>query len=182
MPDASPVLSVVIRKFREADEESVNAVLGRFEAALQAWPGFLGVRHNHPSSEAGGAMATVISFKSLDDLIAWEQSDIRKKMVEELSHFIEGEVVKNQLWDLDALLGTNRPPKKWKTVLVLIICVFAVGAVLGWLADAVSPNYPTGFARYAILLIINIVLNSYIFLPKSMALLHRIEARIANRN
>jgi hypothetical protein len=60
-------------------------------------------------------------------------------------------------------------------VLVLIFWVFAVGAVLGLIADAVSPDFPAGFPRYALRLIINIVLNSYIFLPKSMAFLHRFE-------
>jgi len=181
MPENSPVLSVIIRKFREADKAAANEVLGRFEEALHAWPGFVGVRHNRSSAHGDEAMATVISFRTLDDLIAWEQSDVRKKMVAELSYFIEGEVVKNQLWDLDALLGSGHPPKKWKTVLVLIFWVFAVGAVLGWVADVLSPDFPTGFARYALLLVINIVLNSYFFLPKSMALLHRIERKFNHK-
>ncbi len=178
MTDKSPVLSVIVRKFREADIAAANEVLVRFEQALNRQSGFLEVRHNAPSQETGAAFSTVISFATLDDLIAWEQSDERKELVDELSHFIEGEVVKNRLWDLDSLLGSQSSahrPKKWKIVLVLTFWVLAVGAVLSWIADLISPDYPSGYLRTVVLLIINILLNSYFFLPRSMALLHRLE-------
>jgi antibiotic biosynthesis monooxygenase (ABM) superfamily enzyme len=110
MADKSPVLSVIVRRFRPSDRDAADEVLSRFEEALHSWPGFLGVRHNQASPGGDGAMATVISFRTLGDLIAWEQSDTRKNIVEELSQYIEGEVVKNQLWDLNALLGGPRPP------------------------------------------------------------------------
>ena len=178
MQNKSPIISVIIRKFRESDKDAANEVLDRFEEALKAAPGFLGIRHDIPPAGGPGSLATVISFVSVEDLIAWEQSDARKNIVEELSHYIDGEVVKNRLWDLDALLGRNHPPRKWKAVLVLIFWVFVVGAFLEWGADSISPDFPAGFARYAFLLVINIVLNSYIFLPKSMAILHQIENKL----
>lgn len=177
MSNQSPVFSVIIRKFREEETDAVNTALGHFEEALNAWPGFLGIRHNQSTSENHETLATVISFETLDDLIAWEQSNTRANIVEELSHYIQGEVVKNRLWDLEALLGNTPPPKKWKAVLVLTFWVFVVGAILGLIADFISPDFPTGFARYAVLLTINIILNSYFFLPKSMALLHRLEKK-----
>ncbi|MGI9355172.1 MAG: hypothetical protein ACR2PF_08455 [Rhizobiaceae bacterium] len=178
MADQSPVLSVIIRKFREVDTAAANEVLVRFEQALRAQPGFIEVRHNAPSPDTGDAFSTVIAFATLDDLIGWEQSQTRAELVEELSQYVEGEVVKNRLWDLDALLGsrnTAHPTKKWKTVLVLTFWVLVVGAVLGWIADLISPDYPTGYPRTVVLLVCNILLNSYFFLPRSMGLLHRIE-------
>ena len=178
MPDTSPVLSVIIRKFRDSDMAAANEVLVRFEQALHRQPGFIEVRHTAPSRDSGEAMSTVIAFATLDDLIAWEQSQARADLVEELAQFIEGDVVKNRLWDLDSLLGSQNhanPPKKWKTVLVLTFWVLVVGAVLSWVADMISPNYPEGYPRTVVLLIINILLNSYFFLPRSMALLHRFE-------
>jgi len=180
MSDKSPILSVIIRKFRKADMAAANEVLVRFEEALQVQPGFIEVRHNAPSRETGEAFSTVIAFDTLDDLIAWEQSRTRKDLVEELSRFVEGEVVINRLWDLDSLLGsqsTTHPAKKWKTVLVLTFWVLVVGAVLGWIADLISPQYPTGYLRTVLLLVINILLNSYFFLPRSMVLLHRVEEK-----
>ncbi len=177
MPNKSPVFSVIIRKFREEEMDAVNSALNHFEEALEAWPGFLGISHNQSSQENYGTLATVISFETLDDLIAWEQSNTRATIVEELSHYIEGAVVKNRLGDLETLLGNTPPPKKWKAVLVLTFWVFVVGAILGSIADLISPDYPTGFARYAVLLTINIILNSYIFLPKSMVLLHQLEKK-----
>jgi antibiotic biosynthesis monooxygenase (ABM) superfamily enzyme len=175
MPDGSPILSVIVRKFRDADKEVANDVLTRFEKALETSPGFLGVRHNHPSNENDGTFSTVISFRSLDDLIAWEQSELRKEIVEELSQYIEGEVVKNRLWDIDSLLVRPDPPRKWKAVFVLTFWVLLVGACLDWIADSISPDFPSGYARFVFLLVINILLNSYFFLPRSMAILHRIE-------
>jgi antibiotic biosynthesis monooxygenase (ABM) superfamily enzyme len=178
MSGSSPVLSVIIRKFRQADMDAANEVLARFEQALIQHPGFIEVRHNAPNSESSDAFSTVIAFASLDDLVAWEQSATRAELVEELSHFIEGTVVKNRLWDLDSLLGSgggHQAPKKWKTVLVLTFWVLIVGAILSWIADIISPAYPEGYPRSVVLLIFNILLNSYFFLPRSMALLHRFE-------
>ncbi|MEX0305015.1 MAG: hypothetical protein AB3N24_21575 [Leisingera sp.] len=184
MSAESPVLSVIVRKFRESERDAANEVLARFEQALRGQPGFLEVRHNAPTKESGGAFATVISFATLSDLIDWEQSETRRRLVNELSEFIEGEVVKNQLWDLDNLLGglgKSHPPKKWKTVLVLTFWVLVVGACLNWIAGQVSPDFPSGYPRTVMLLVINILLNSYFFLPRSMALLHRFEERQKNR-
>ncbi len=180
MSNTSPVLSVIIRKFRENQKDAANEVLYRFELALKAQPGFIEVRHNVPSSESAGTSATVISFATLDDLIAWEQSTTRREIVEELSQYIEGEVVKNRLWDLDSLLGglgATHAHKKWKTVTVLTFWVLVVGACLGWIVDQISPDFPAGYPRTVVLLICNILLNSYFFLPRSMALLHRLEER-----
>ncbi len=185
MTDKSPVLTVIVRKFRETDIAAVNEVLDRFESALRSQPGFIEVRHDISSNRKGEASATVISFATLDDLIDWEQSSIRKELVEELSHYIEGEVVKNRLWDLDSLLGSqsvSHPHRKWKTVLVLTFWVLVVGAVLSWIADLISPDYPTGYSRTVVLLIFNILLNSYFFLPRSMALLHKVEEKFRKRN
>ncbi|MEP2533227.1 hypothetical protein [Shimia sp.] len=158
--------------------EAANEILERFEQALKLQPGFIEVRHNAPSQETGDTFSTVLAFATLDDLIGWEQSKARAELVTELSAYTEGEVVKNRIWNLETLLGNQNaghPPKKWKTVLVLTFWVLVVGAVLGWIADLISPNYPTGYIRGVILLIFNILLNSYFFLPRSMALLHRLE-------
>ncbi|WP_170763283.1 hypothetical protein [Ruegeria lacuscaerulensis] len=180
MSNTSPVLSVIVRKFRETQREAANEVLARFELALKTQPGFIEVRHNAPSNESGGTFATVISFATLEDLISWEQSSTRKEIVEELSQYIEGEVVKNRLWDLDSLLGglgARHVHQKWKTVSVLTFWVLVVGACLGWIADQISPNFPVGYPRTVVLLICNILLNSYFFLPRSMELLHRLEEK-----
>ncbi len=179
MPEAAPVLSLIIRKFRSSDMDAVNEVLVRFEQALRRQPGFVEVRHNAPSAESE-AFSTIIAFATTDDLVAWEQSQTRDELVRELAQYIEGEVMKNQLLGIESLLGqqgASPHPKKWKTVLVLTFWVLVVGAVLNWIADMISPDYPTGYPRTVVLLIFNILLNSYFFLPKSMALLHRFEER-----
>ncbi|NKB54383.1 MAG: hypothetical protein GKR97_19620 [Rhizobiaceae bacterium] len=186
MTDTSPVLSVIIRKFRKSDMPAANEALVRFKQALEMHPGFIEVRHNAPSQGSDDAFSTVISFATLDELIAWEQSSTRAALVEELSHFIEGDVVKNRLDGLDSLLGPQNaahPPQKWKIVLVLTFWVLVVGAVLSWIADLISPDYPVGYLRNVVLLIFNILLNSYFFLPRSMALLHRLEDKFqSNRS
>jgi len=172
---SSPVISVIVRKFHESDRSSAEEVLQRFDGALRSWPGFLKIIHNPPIHGNDGYFSTVVSFKTLDDLIAWEQSDLRKNLVDELAEYIDGEVVRNRLWNLGALLEKAQPVKKWKTVLVLILWILGLGAILGWILDIVSPNFPTGFVREALLITINVTLISYIALPKSMALLAWVE-------
>ncbi len=177
MAKNSPVLSVIVRKLHEADKGAAKKSLDRLEQTLREWPGCLGVSHDHSLIDEQDTIATVISFKTLEDLIAWEQSTQRIEHAEALAQFTDGNVIKNRLSGIDSLLGTNHPPQKWKTVLVLTFWVLVVGAALGWVADSISPDVPSGYWRGVLLLIINILLNSYIFLPKSMALLQRVEEK-----
>ncbi len=181
IPENSPVFLVIYRKFREQEMHAVNAALDQFEEALEDWPGFLGIHHIQSSPGDQAKLTTLVSFATLDDLIKWEQSDARSKIVAELSNYIEGSVVKNRLLDLDVLLVSTPTPKKWKTVLVLTFWVFVVGAILELIADFLSPNYPEEFSRYALLLTLNIILNSYFFLPKSMQFLHQLEKRFSTK-
>ena len=66
MSEQSPAVTVIFRKYQQADLAAVDDIRFRLEQELRQSPGFLNIRNNPPVAGSDGLFATVISFKSLD--------------------------------------------------------------------------------------------------------------------
>ena len=83
--------------------------------------------------------------------------------------------------DLSLLPGPKAQLRKIEVVAVLIFWIVVIAEVLTLLAGYVLPDRFTGFWREVLLISVNVLLISYIFLPWSSRALTRLKSRLRAR-
>ena len=78
-PDATqPVTVVIRRRVREGHQADYEAWLERFIERASTVPGYLGVDIHRPGENTPLDYVSVVRFASVDQLQAFEQSDLRR--------------------------------------------------------------------------------------------------------
>jgi antibiotic biosynthesis monooxygenase (ABM) superfamily enzyme len=115
------------------------------------------------------AYTSVFRFASVEQLRAFERSDLRRRYLDEVADLVRADAV----WDTTTGLewwfspppGTVvAQPVRWRMALVLGIVVYVLVLVLGALATAVLGGWPTPL-RLAIVIAVEIALMTYVLLP-----------------
>lgn len=177
--DARPILSVIARRFRQELRDDIENLVKRTQQAVSNQPGFVGLQNSLTSGENGCELVTVFSFDSHENLERWENSPVRKGFVEELDrHSLDNSTYTK----FDGLALLNSPKarvSKIETVAILIFWILVLGGILGYLADFLLPESLDLMWRNVLIVSVNVVLISYVFLPWSSTLLTRLKARLS---
>lgn len=166
----APVTTVVTRTVKPDRRDDYEAWLHRLLAAAEHLPGFAGAEVHPPAVDAVPAVYTsVFRFDSVDDLRAFERSDLRRQAVAEVADLVEADAVWDthtglELW-FDAPPGTVVPqPIRWRMALVLGVVVYLLVLAFGQVAGAVIGDVPLP-VRLAIVIAVEITLMTYVILP-----------------
>ena len=181
MADATPVLSVILRRYRPEVAQEIEALEAGIRDAVQRCRGFVDLRSSR--SEQGGIceLVTVFTFASDADLARWNASEARADYVARLDAISESAPVQARFDDLSLLPGPKAQLRKIEVVAVLIFWIVVIAEVLTLLAGYVLPDRFTGFWREVLLISVNVLLISYIFLPWSSQALTRLKSRLRAR-
>jgi antibiotic biosynthesis monooxygenase (ABM) superfamily enzyme len=135
----------VARTVKPGREGEYEAWLSRAIAAARAFPGHRGADVLRPEP---GSRRYVLLFRyaTLDQLMAWEASDERRRLVAEADSFTEGAADAQRIPGLVAwftLPGGALPPPRWKMAIVTWAVAFpliqALNAALGPLLTSLHP-------------------------------------------
>jgi antibiotic biosynthesis monooxygenase (ABM) superfamily enzyme len=171
-----PVLSVITRRFRREDAGNVDATVEQIQRVVADQPGFLGIQNSLSEGAEICELMTVFAFDSQENRRKWEESPLRKEFVAELDRLSQDSTLHTQFGDLGLLLPPNGQISKPETVAILILWILILAGLLRRLADATLPETFTSPWRDVLLISVNVVLISYVFLPWSGIALTRLKA------
>lgn len=174
-----PLLSVIVRRFPQRLQREIEQSLGKTQRAMANQPGFVGLQNSFSHEDGYCELVTVFAFDSVDSLEKWKSSPIRKGFVKELDIYSQDSVTHAQFGDLALLLHPQAQLRKIETVAILIFWILSLGGFLRYLADFFLPGIFEPYWRNVLLVLVNVMLISYIFLPWSSMIVTKLKARFS---
>lgn len=173
MDGSSAVTVVITRRVRPGCEPAYEAWLQRLQAAARGLPGYLGVTTQRPAAAAPREYVSVIRFATLEDLQAFERSDLRRRFLAEVTDLVEGDARWQQLTGLEFWFtpppGTVVPqPSRVRMALLLMAVVFVLVLVIGRAVDAAAALLPfavPGPLRLLVTIALEVVLMTWWLMP-----------------
>ncbi|MBO9457392.1 hypothetical protein J7376_19365 [Paracoccus sp. R12_1] len=177
--DERPVLSIIVRRFALEYKDDILHSLDQLQQAAADQKGYLG-DHNSLSRESDGyQLVNIFAFSSRENLDSWEDSEVRKSCLAELDRHPQEATEPARFDDIAQLLQPASKISKIEIVVILIFWIVVLGAVLGHLAEFILPESFLRTGRSVLLISVNVVLISYIFLPWSSHWVTKLKARLA---
>lgn len=179
--EARPLLSVIVRRFPPQLESEIEQSLGKTQRAMANQPGFVGLQNSLSHEDGYCELVTVFAFDSEESLDSWKRSPIRQGFVSELDIYSQDSVTHAQFGDLGQLLHPTAQLRKIETVAILIFWILLLGESLRYLADWLLPGIFTAYWRNLLLVLVNVMLISYLFLPWSSIIVTKIKTSISRK-
>ncbi len=176
---ANPVLSVVVRRFDHELRDDVEGLVKKTQQAVSLQVGFIRLQNSLSSKGNGHELVTVFSFDTRENLEKWEKSPVRLDLIGELDRLTSDDLTHTRFDGLALLASPKASVRKLETVAILIFWILVIGRILGVLADLSLPASIRPFWRDVLVITINVVLISYVFLPWSVTILTRLKARFS---
>ncbi|MEZ4404911.1 MAG: antibiotic biosynthesis monooxygenase [Polyangiales bacterium] len=168
--DREPVTVVVTRRVRPGHEADYESWLDRLIEGASTMSGYVGARVQRPGAGEPPVYTSVFRFESVESLRAFEESDLRRRALSEVTRFVEADAVWSRLTGLELWFtpppGTVVPqPSRFRMALVMIAVVYGLVLSLGKLVGAVMASAPFAL-RLLVTLVIEVFLMTYVIMPR----------------
>ncbi|MCG2634682.1 MAG: antibiotic biosynthesis monooxygenase [Gammaproteobacteria bacterium] len=175
MPETGPVTISTARRIRPGMEAAYEAWVRQIIAAATRFPGHLGVDVLRPAPGSGGEYVLLTRFDSYRNQIAWEHSGERAELLEQLSEMTDGETKVSKVSGLEFWFAlpevpAQAKPNRHKMALLLCGVVFLLVLAINLSAGEQLARLPLA-VRAAVLSIAQVLLLTYIVMPRITALL-----------
>ena len=178
----APIVSVVVRRYRPEDETAFMQVAERIGAEVACRPGFAGLRTKRTERGDHVELVTVYAFDSQANVERWEAAEARRSLMRELDRLSVESSSQTRFSGLVILTDPADGITTFETVVILIFWILILAVLLEELATLALPGWTGGFMRDAVLISINVLLISYLFLPVSSRIWARAKARWTGRS
>lgn len=170
-----PVTVSIARRVRPGKEQAYESWVRQIIAAVSRYPGHLGVAVLRPVPGGRSDYVLVDRFDSLQHQQNWEQSAERAGFLQRLADLTDGEeriqkVSGLEFWFSLPEVPAEAVPHRHKMTLVITLAVFFLGMLLNGLFGDVLQQLPL-VMRVAALSIVQVVVLSYLLMPRLTALL-----------
>jgi hypothetical protein len=173
MPDqaAGSVTVVVTRRVRRGRESAYEDWLRRLLAEAATLPGYLGASIQRPAPGATAPEYTsVFRFDSVAHLRAFEQSDLRRRYLQEVVDYVEADATWQRLTGLEFWFtpppGAAVPqPSRWRMALLLVVVVYLLVLSIGQVVAAVLGSAPAA-VRLLVTIVLEVLLMTYVLMPR----------------
>lgn len=164
-----PVTVVVTRRVRAGREGDYEAWLARLLVDAQTMPGYLGATVQRPSPGAPRDYTSVFRFARVEDLRAFEASELRQRALREVQPFVEADAAWQRLTGLEFWFtpppGTVVPqPSRPRMALLLIVVVYGLVLSIGALVARLFGTWP-GPLRLLLTIAIEVCLLTWVLMP-----------------
>lgn len=173
---SEPITVVVRRRVRAGSESIYEDWLDRLTTEAASMPGYMGTQFQKPAS-AGAPYISVFRFDSLENLEAFEQSDLRARYLAEIAPHVAADGIWDkttglELW-FEAPKGTVvAQPSPHRMALVLAVVVFLLVLLLNVLLGPFIGEWPLAL-RLLITVILQVTLMTYVIMPRVTRFLAR---------
>jgi uncharacterized protein len=172
--DVQPVTVVITRRVKPGREKDYEAWLARLQAEARGLPGYLGVTTQRPGASGPREYVSAIRFTTLDSLRAFENSELRRRYLAEVTALVEADAVWQRLTGLEFWFtpppGTVVPqPSRPRMALLMIAVVFGLVLSIGTLVNAAAEMLPVVLpypVRLLATIIIEVLLMTYWLMPQ----------------
>jgi hypothetical protein len=164
-----PVTVVVTRRVKPGCEQAYEAWLDKLLGAAKALPGYLGTTVQRPGA-GSREYTSIFRFDSVENLRAFEASDLRRRALAEVVDLVEADAVWSKLTGLELWFtpppGTVVPqPSRIRMALVMIAVVYGLVLSIGQLVGIVLVGAPPSI-RLLMTIGIEVFLMTYVVMPR----------------
>lgn len=164
-----PVTVDVIQKIKPGCEAEFEQVLADLTQAAEAFEGHLGANIFRPSDRASLDYRIVFKFNRLSNLRQWEESAIRRKLLERAKQLTVGEGKWQTLTGLETwfTLATQQPitpPPRYKMLTVTCLAAFPTLNIVNFLLQPLKP-LPL-LLRSLTATVVLLTLMTYVVMPR----------------
>lgn len=153
-----PLTVVVTWRVRQGLEEEFEAWRREISAAALKFPGHMGIDVIMPIATTG-EYVVIFRFDTYAHLRAWQESNIRRELLEKAEPFREREPSYHLESGLEywfASPGIPASPPRWKMALVTVLGVWPVSLLVPWLLNPLIGRLPS--ALQALFIAVGIVI------------------------
>lgn len=179
--DSEQTASVVIsHHVKDNFKDNYEAWLKEIIPISKSYPGHFGVSVVHPVPGATATYTVIIRFDTRKNLLFWMQSNDRKKLIEKVQPFLEGNDKFYVSSGLDFWFTPEgakaKLPKKWKQFLVTWSAIFplvlGISALVDWLINslALTLNHELKVLCLTFFVVLMMV---YVVMPRYTKLVHK---------
>ena len=177
----APIVSVVVRRYRPEDEAAFMRVTERIGAEVARRPGFAGLQTKRTERGDLVELVTVYAFDQRANMQRWEEAEARHRLMGELDRLSVEDSSQTRFSGLSILTDPADGITTFETVVILIFWILILAVLLEELATLALPGWTGGFLRDAVLISVNVLLISYLFLPVSSRIWARAKALLTGR-
>ncbi len=171
---------VISHQVKENSKANYEAWLKEITPVSKSYPGHLGVGIVHPVPGATFTYTVIIRFDTRKNLLAWMDSDDRKKLVEKVKPYLVEDdkfFVRSGLdfWFIPE--GAKaKLPTKWKQFLVTWSAIFplvlTMSALIEWLtaSTSITLSHPVKVLSLTFFVVLMMV---YVVMPRYTKLVHK---------
>lgn len=173
---SEPVTVIARRRVRPGSEPVYEDWLDRLTKAAQDLPGYVGAEFHRPKA-GGQEYKSVFRFDSVDNLEAFERSQMRADFLAEIAPHVEADAVWDRMTGLEVWFdpppGTVVPqPSPHRMALLLIAVVFVLVMALNLALNPLIGGWPLAL-RLMLTVILQVLLMTYVIMPRlTRALAH----------
>ncbi len=171
-----PVTVSISRKVKPGREADYEAWISGVIDAASEYPGHQGSNVLRPTAATGNHYVLIYRFDNYEHCQNWENSELRKSWLDKLDPLIEGEAEVQrgtglEFWFELPELPVNKHPSPHKMALVLISVVYVLVIMLNMLLAPVLVDANL-WLRSAVIVILQVLLMTYLVMPRVTRLLH----------
>lgn len=177
-PEASaadqPVTVVITRRVKAGHEAAYEAWLAQLQHDARDLPGYLGVTTQRPAPTGPHEYVSVIRFRRLADLRAFETSPLHRDAMATVAPLVEADAVWQTMTGLEFWFtpppGTVVPvPSRARMALLMIGVVFSLVLSIGTLVNLAADRLPftlPGPVRLLATISLEVLLMTYWLMPR----------------
>ncbi len=169
-PPSEPVTVVARRRVKPGRERDYEAWLERLIHDARTLPGYLGTNVVRPAASGPREYTSVFRFDSVENLRAFEESELRAKYLAEVADFVEADAVWQKVTGFEFWFtpppGTLVPqPSRFRMALVMIVVVYCLVLSIGQAVSLVLGGAPQP-VRLLVTIGIEVFLMTYVLMPR----------------
>jgi uncharacterized protein len=173
-PDDLPVTVDVLQQVKSGCEAEFEQVLSDLVEAARGFEGHLGVNVFRPTNYNNPEYRVVFKFDHLSNLKRWEDSAIRRRLVERTKRLTIGSSKIQRLTGLETWFtlsseGAIVPPPRYKMLIVSFIVIFPLSNLLNLLLQPLLTPLPA-LLRSLIVSLVMLSLTTYVVMPRATKL------------
>ncbi len=175
MEKIGPVTVSIARRVRPGKEQDYEDWVRRIIVIGSKFPGHSGVNVLKPSLGTGGEYILLTRFDNYENQRVWEESEERAGFLTELDEITEGDARITKASGLESWFSLQEVPiqivpSRYKMTIVITVAVFFLVLLVNVLFKPLLEQLPF-VLRVAVLSVIQVVLLTYVVMPRATALL-----------
>ena len=170
--DNGPLTVVVTWRVRQGREKEFEAWRREISAAALKFPGHMGIDVILPG-DTRREYVVIFRFDTYKHLLAWQESDVRRELLEKAEPFREKEPSYRlesglEYWFASSIVPAS--PPRWKMAIVTVLAVWPVSLLVPWLLKPIMDNLPAALQAFFIAVGI-VVLLTWAVMPVMVRIL-----------